>query len=311
MNRRPRAPLEAEERALAALLPRLHGRAEPGADLDARILAASREALLPRPAPRRRRHWMAPTALAASLMLALGLAWQLRPPPAARAPASTEAMDAPVADTEQALRSPAMVTAPAPAEEVGNTAQPAPEGRVLPAEPPPPARRAPVASAPPPPAEVMVAPAPPAAVMVAPPPPPPAPVAEQRPLAFPAPDPAPQVAGSARAAPAAAKSAGTAAGAAVLARERVLGATAPAPARNEAAQAADAATLDSIVVTDDPEEDVPPATLDSPEVRDAWLRRIGELLKQGRAAEARASLEEFRRRHPDASIPPELRKLEP
>ena len=55
---------------------------------------------------------------------------------------------------------------------------------------------------------------------------------------------------------------------------------------------------------------MPPATADSPDVRDAWLRRIGELLKQGKTADAKASLDEFRRRYPDAPIPPELRKLE-
>ena len=79
--------------------------------------------------------------------------------------------------------------------------------------------------------------------------------------------------------------------------------------REEAQRAADAATLDTIVVSD-PEEDVPPATADSPEVREAWLRRIGELLEQGKADEAKASLAEFKRRYPDATLPPELRKLE-
>ena len=32
-----------------------------------------------------------------------------------------------------------------------------------------------------------------------------------------------------------------------------------------------------------------PATADAPEVREAWLRRIGELLKQGKAEDAKAS----------------------
>uniref|UniRef100_UPI001F16BA24 hypothetical protein n=1 Tax=Rothia nasisuis TaxID=2109647 RepID=UPI001F16BA24 len=57
--------------------------------------------------------------------------------------------------------------------------------------------------------------------------------------------------------------------------------------------------------------DVPPATMDAPAVRDAWLRRIGELQQQGRIDDAKASLGEFRRRYPDAVLPPELRKLEP
>ena len=46
-------------------------------------------------------------------------------------------------------------------------------------------------------------------------------------------------------------------------------------------------------------------------MRDAWLKRIGELLKQGKHDEAKASLAEFRRRYPDVSLPPDLRKLEP
>ncbi len=76
--------------------------------------------------------------------------------------------------------------------------------------------------------------------------------------------------------------------------------------------AADAATLGSITVADpeQADEEVPPATADSPEVREAWLRRIGELLKQDKVEEAKASLTEFRRRYPHAIVPPELRKLE-
>ena len=81
-------------------------------------------------------------------------------------------------------------------------------------------------------------------------------------------------------------------------------------AQNEAEAAADASTLDTFSKAAD-EEDVPPATMDAPAARDAWLRRIGELQLQGKVDEARASLAEFRRRYPDAVLPPELRKLEP
>ena len=49
MSRFPREPLDAEERALAAALPRLHGRDEPDAALDARILSAAHAALSPVP----------------------------------------------------------------------------------------------------------------------------------------------------------------------------------------------------------------------------------------------------------------------
>ena len=86
----------------------------------------------------------------------------------------------------------------------------------------------------------------------------------------------------------------------------------PQAQSTEAAKAADASARDpQAFIADDPGEDVPPATVDSPEVRDAWLRRIGELQQQGRSEDARASLAEFRRRYPEAPVPPELRKLEP
>ena len=74
--------------------------------------------------------------------------------------------------------------------------------------------------------------------------------------------------------------------------------------RNEARKAADAGFVN------DPEEDVPPATVESPAVRDAWLHRIGELLEQGKRREAKASLAEFRRRYPAAILTPTLRALE-
>lgn len=78
----------------------------------------------------------------------------------------------------------------------------------------------------------------------------------------------------------------------------------PPEVRNEASMAADAGFVD------DPDEDVPPATVDSPAVRDAWLHRIGELLDQGKGQEAKASLAEFRRRYPAAVLPSRLRTLE-
>lgn len=83
-------------------------------------------------------------------------------------------------------------------------------------------------------------------------------------------------------------------------------------ARNEAEAAAtlDTVTSEGFAKAVD-EEDVPPATMDAPAARDAWLKRIAELQQQGRIDDARASLAEFRRRYPDAVLPPELRKLEP
>ncbi len=72
---------------------------------------------------------------------------------------------------------------------------------------------------------------------------------------------------------------------------------------NEADMAADAGFVD------DPDH-VPPATVDSPSVRDAWLQRIRQLLDQGNIHEAKASLAEFRRRYPDAALPSALQALE-
>lgn len=60
---------------------------------------------------------------------------------------------------------------------------------------------------------------------------------------------------------------------------------------------------------DQPLEDLPPASADAPGVQDAWLARIRELLAAGREADARASLLEFQRRHPDADVPDDLETL--
>ena len=80
--------------------------------------------------------------------------------------------------------------------------------------------------------------------------------------------------------------------------------------QNEAEAAADAVASEQSAKAMD-EEEVPPATMDAPAARDAWLRRIGELQQQGHIDDAKASLAEFRRRYPEAVLPPELHKLEP
>lgn len=291
MTRHPPQPLDAEERALAGLLPRPHGRGEPGADLDARILAAAQAALHPQPAVRRpRRSWIGPTAVAASLVLAVGLAWQLRPPPAL--PASAAAEDAASTDSDamsmRAFETPP--SAPAPMAQAQPLPAPSPPEAMVSA---PAARDAPAGIS-----------APAASTPAAPPPPaPPAPgfVADAPAVTL------PQATEPARAqAPLMAKATANDA----LRERAAASGNMAAETREEVQRTADAAALDAIVVTD-PEEDVPPATADSPEVRDAWLRRIGELLEQGRTVEAKASLAEFRRRYPDATLPAELRKLEP
>jgi hypothetical protein len=62
---------------------------------------------------------------------------------------------------------------------------------------------------------------------------------------------------------------------------------------------------------DTPADDVPPATMSSPQAREAWLSRIRELLRSGEVDAAKASLAEFKHRHPDATLPPELQQLDP
>lgn len=56
-------------------------------------------------------------------------------------------------------------------------------------------------------------------------------------------------------------------------------------------------------------DQAPPASADSPEVRAAWLERIRELVVEGNFEAARESLLEFRRRYPRAQIPYDLRPL--
>ena len=71
MTRPTRPPLDADEQAIAARLPRLPGRTEPGPSLDAGILAAARAAVGTAPPPAskrpalRRRRWIVPTSVAA------------------------------------------------------------------------------------------------------------------------------------------------------------------------------------------------------------------------------------------------------
>lgn len=303
MSRLPREPLDADERALAARLPRLHGRGEPDAALDARILAVAHAALAPAPAAKRRRGWIVPLSAAASVGLAVGLAWQLRPPPVPLAvPASAPVAAADAAGAGYGQERSAVQSAEAPPAQEAVSAKPMPEpaGRQA-AQANDAMRMAPRAAS----AETAAEPAAPAAPTFVPPPP--AAIADAMPVASP-PPPAPP-------APAAAPAPGQAAMArslGTLDTVTVGGAAAQAKRsrQNEAEAAAEAPIADRFAKAAD-EEDVPPATMDAPAARDAWLRRIGELQQQGLIDEAKASLAEFRRRYPDAVLPPELRKLEP
>ena len=349
MSTHDREPLTPEERDLAQRLSRLGGHAAPSASLDARILAAAQAAVsepsaAARTRLRRRPRWPFGVGIAASLAVALGIAWQLRPQPESVAlPAASEeslqygvpAIEAP---KPEPLPSPPVSAddtfdaADTAAVEEPADAMPATAMRALRAPAPPP-EPAPVAAAPPGEAPIVfdetvlkraaaaedserrqreetvfdVA-APAAAAPPAPAPPPPPPPA--------APASAPEARGFVASPPPAA----TAIGANTqIARER------KASAQSAAAAAEAGATLDQIVVTgsriehadmdghgapvDQPFDDQPPASADAPEVRDAWLRRIRELRAAGQLDDARASLREFVRRHPDTAVPDDLRPL--
>ena len=346
MNQRPPQPpqpLDAEERALARALPRLHGRTAPGPDLDASILAAAQAAVHPaRPLQtslRPRIRWVGPASLAASVVLAVGMAWQLRPlptlEPAQPMVQSDTADSAAVRMIESAQQDkpvpmvqskPAPATSTAPARQQAMSpaidaleASPAPQGsfqgRSLQTPAPVPAPPAlPISDAVSP--SSAPAPPPPASLSVQAPPRAESPAARSgNTLDTQAVDSAVRAATAANSRDAMAHDA-AAVGAAKSgmvepAKQPAQKALAPAPAaaempaiRNEAQRAADAGFVD------DPDNDIPPATVDAPAVRDAWLHRIGELLEQGKRQEAKASLAEFRRRYPAAVLPSRLRALE-
>jgi hypothetical protein len=277
-------------------------RAEPSAELDAAILAASRRAV--GAGPRSRSSWMVPTSIAAVLVLGIGvsLRMQLEQPgietsaperaerPAASSPAQAPqpspappASSAPEAPAAQSLPAPTDLarTEPAPREE--RARGPAPERKATAPlakernaalEPPPPAvartdsaEVKPLADAPV--AKEAASASGPAIAMA------PAPAAPPAPLAAPAQSPAPSPP------PSSTSPATTAAPQA-----------APAPRAKREAFAADSATRESRALG---------AVADPDPARE--LERIARLREAARHEEADRALAEFRRRHPDYRIP--------
>jgi len=323
MNRKPE-PLDANERALADLLARdaLPG---PSPQLDARILAAARAAATPaiglrRPRPR----WIAGMSIAATLVLAVGIAWRLRPLPPQR-PAATEA--------------PAMVSAVRVIEPAKPGASPVAASDVVVSQPQPPAQEA----AKPIPAERESAAARKRATPEAPvvfdepspmdtqapppaPPPPPAPIAAPAPVANAMAAPAASTVQAAKTQAPAARAAAASTDAfepaspkqdartldrVEVTGSRISASTPQAFSREasgmDAAEAANAAAEEGVSRAMLDEE--PPATADSPQVRDAWLQRIRDLLSAGETDAARNSLAEFRRRYPKYALPEDLRRF--
>ena len=297
-------PLSPEERALGERLARLGPHAEPSPGLDGRILAAA-HAVAGKPArvAGASRRWPMALGIAASLTLAVGIAWQLRPVQEAtvydEAASSTTvqadaaiAPQAPPAEVSEAgqvrnvaAQPPAAVQASPPQTSRAGSRRELPQAAPAPRAAADRARAA--APAPPEPAEPEVvfdeaapvdatAPAAAAQASAAPP--------AAAPMRAPSPAPATKAnSGESR----------------TQAAERNTAETAASSAAGTAAQSREDAFA----------EDVPPATADSPEVREAWLERIRELADAGDIDDARASLDEFVHRYPNHPLPDDLRAL--
>lgn len=292
--------LTPEERALARRLSKIGPQGEPSAALDSHILAAAHAAVRPTAAPRRKvSKWPATLGFAASLAIACGIAWQLRPVPEApreatqaleheegveyRAPPPMSARPVP----PRALNMPT----PPPAEEPAAPRQRAHIRSATPAD----AQRKPQAFAIEGPIvlDEAVHPAPPAPP--APPPPAAAMQAMERADAATATQAAPAAAAAKVGSEPAQRAANT---------QRIMEAQRAADAAQSARQRAEPEFAEA------DEEVVPPATTESPAVRDAWLQRIRELVRDGQVDAARESLEAFRDRYPGHAIPDDLRALE-
>lgn len=306
------APLTPEERALALRLARTAPRGEPSSALDARILAAAHAAAAEpvegaaaharRPHARRQR-WPALLGYAATAAIACAVAWQLRPLPgpqgATQAAAHTEdplaEYNAPPPPMQGRVvpRKPLQVPEPPPADSTPqqrNSASVRPATRAD-------AQRKPEAFETLPPFEIDEAIHPAAdaaasgnvAAAAAAPAAPPPPAAMQR-----------------AAAPAAAPGA-KAAAAESRQQEAIDMSRIPVPRDTTNVPLIDDHGEPASAEAD--EEVVPPATADSPAVRDAWLQRIRELQHAGDLEAARASLREFRHRYPHQVVPEDLRAL--
>ncbi|MBH1696361.1 hypothetical protein I5V04_17840 [Stenotrophomonas maltophilia] len=319
-------PLTPEERELARLLGRRAEQAPPAA-LDAAILAAARaavdapaaDAVASPEAPRTQRtrpRWPAVFGIAASMVFAIGIAWQLRPEPppipageaaVAAAPAAAEdvaaadqAAERSAADSAVATAEPA--AAPAAPEAAPVAAAPAPANARASKPAPAQAARSMAADAA---ADTSFAALPPApaAAPAAAPPAPPAPPA----YSAPAPLMAPVVAsGSLKA-----RSAGTpepnsvqAEQAPALDRVEITSMKREAPSRFAPGimrRGSDAGlSADAVQAEVDADARLP---------RRQWLQKIRTRRDDGQRDLARASLERYMQQYPEARLPRDLRPL--
>lgn len=301
-------PLTPEERELARLLGRPSATG-PAPSIDEAVLAAARTAAeapaadaatwkLPPDAPARSRRprsrLPAVFGLAASVIFAVGIAWQLKPedPPA---PPLAEPVAAPASSAAVTEAAPAMDAAPLPA----------------PAAAPPPVpqqRAAKAAVETPAPASTTAAPTRARAVSA----PRPKPIAAPAPPA-PAPAPAPMMSAPA---PEAAASYAMDAGEPALDAVAVTGSTIersapakPAPGAPGVMRRA-AAPMAAPASADDAVRALHQAVAaDAGLPRKQWLKRIRERRDAGDVDTARASLERYLQQYPEVRIPRDLRQL--
>lgn len=333
MNR-PCEPFTDEERQLASRLEKLGPHGGPSPALDARILAAAHSAVAAAPVARRKPRWPVAFGLAASAVLAVGVAWQLRPlqedafkrqAPAAgsSAPASAdmaeeqEILTAPSAEADitasetaaPAIETPAAVPAPVlmPPPTASRADKARTQSEAVQQVPSTPARKE---AAPPPALESSPAadayspPSPPAPP--APPPPPPPPVAAPAPQAAPVADAEPAMEFTAE------PEEVTVTGARAMANRESSAARAEAARRSRAEQQARRAPEVRHLARTAAPASVPAA---SPIAQDAtlpvedWLQRIRERRDSGALQDARDSLRSFVEAHPQHPLPDDLRPL--
>ena len=343
MSRLPREPLSAEERELADRLARLDTAAAPSAALDARILAAARDAVGVRGphGARRRPRWPLALGVAATLALAVGIAWQMRPmqdsaqvyseAPAAASSVrgaggpSVDELPTAAADADAAAAAAAPeASQPSPLSAAGAGADdhtPTAQSASTPAHDAMPEVDADREAAAAPQAARQRSEEESANIRFVPPPAPPPPPQPEEPSAAAAAEGAAAKAAASEVvfdvvAPTAAPAAADAA-AAMPARAQDQARRAKLPSKPQA-EAPDEFEVtgarierDNAGFSDQALDDQPPATADSPEVQRAWLQRIRELLGKGDTAGARASVAEFKRRYPHYALPDDLRELAP
>jgi len=315
-------PLTAEERELAKLLGGRLDKAPPPA-VDAAVLAAARAAVqgaggreeaAPSAAPsahtprlqHRRPRWPAVFGVAASVVFAVGLAWQLRPEPP-QAPVRAEAAPAVADNTAPSARRAQADEAAKVSRAMQSDALPAAEP-AAPADASPPARRAPepdLAPEPAPAPSPVVAKPAPRERAVAPAPPLPAP------SAAPAPAPAAARADAYAATPAAAmesdatepRAADVESPPSRTARSlRAAPATAQANNPQAFAQRKQAASLSAEAVQD-------AVLADAQLTRRQWLQKIRHRRDAGDVDVARASLERYLFQYPETRLPRDLQPL--